>query len=200
MLQRDTFFGRRNEKPEEPQQKPADARGFDTPAAQIRSALAVNTPAPADSARKAAKEPAAGHPSKGDDSQGSRLIVGPNIKLKGVEITDCDTLIVEGHVEATMDSRMIQIAPGGTFSGTAGIDVAEINGGFSGELTVRKCLTVHATGKVAGKIRYGKLVIEEGGEIGGDVKKLTEDEKSTRVQHVTVSNRPATLAAPVTHS
>jgi hypothetical protein len=28
---------------------------------------------------------------------GSRLIVGPNIKLKGVEITDCDTLVVEGH-------------------------------------------------------------------------------------------------------
>src|SRR5690606_29253281 len=29
---------------------------------------------------------------------GSKLIVGPNIKLKGVEITDCDTLVVEGFV------------------------------------------------------------------------------------------------------
>jgi hypothetical protein len=33
----------------------------------------------------------------------SKLTVGPNIKLKGVEITDCDTLVVEGSVEATMD-------------------------------------------------------------------------------------------------
>ena len=36
---------------------------------------------------------------------GSKLIVSPNIKLKGVEITDCDTLVVEGLVEATMDAR-----------------------------------------------------------------------------------------------
>ena len=30
----------------------------------------------------------------------SKLIVGPDIKLKGAEITDCDTLVVEGRVEA----------------------------------------------------------------------------------------------------
>jgi hypothetical protein len=47
------------------------------------------------------------------DSPGSKLTVGPNIKLKGVEITDCDTLVVEGTVEATMDSRVIQIAEQG---------------------------------------------------------------------------------------
>jgi cytoskeletal protein CcmA (bactofilin family) len=81
-----------------------------------------------------------------------------------------------------MDSRVIQIAHGGTFSGTAGIDVADIQGEFSGELTVRKCLTVRANGKVSGKIRYGKIVVEEGGEVGGEVKRLTEDEKIVRVR------------------
>jgi cytoskeletal protein CcmA (bactofilin family) len=100
---------------------------------------------------------------------GSKLIVGPNIKLKGVEINDCDTLVVEGLVEATMDSRVIQIAEKGAFKGSAGIDVAEIRGDFDGELTVRQKLVVYATGKVTGKIRYGKLVIEEGGQISGDV-------------------------------
>jgi cytoskeletal protein CcmA (bactofilin family) len=100
---------------------------------------------------------------------GSKLIVGPNIKLKGVEINDCDTLVVEGLVEATMDSRVIQIAEKGAFKGSAGIDLAEIRGDFDGELTVRQKLVVYATGKVTGKIRYGKLVIEEGGQISGDV-------------------------------
>jgi cytoskeletal protein CcmA (bactofilin family) len=100
---------------------------------------------------------------------GSKLIVGPNIKLKGVEITDCDTLVVEGRVEATMDSRVIQIAEKGAFKGSAEIDVAEIRGEFDGELTVREKLVIFATGKVSGKIRYGKLVIEEGGQIAGDV-------------------------------
>jgi hypothetical protein len=76
--------------------------------------------------------------SKEGEGRGSQLIVGPNIRMKGVEITDCDTLVVEGHIEATMDSRMIQIAPGGTFQGTAGLDSAEIRGSFTGELTVRQ--------------------------------------------------------------
>ena len=100
---------------------------------------------------------------------GSKLTVGPNIKLKGVEITDCDTLVVEGLVEATMDSRVIQIAEHGAFKGSAEIDIAEIHGEFDGNLTVRQKLVIYATGKVTGKIRYGKLVVEEGGQIAGEI-------------------------------
>jgi cytoskeletal protein CcmA (bactofilin family) len=83
-----------------------------------------------------------------------------------------------------MEGRIMQIAQHGSFSGTAGIDLAEIHDGFSGDLTVRKCLTIHATGRVTGKIRYGKLVIEECGELDGDIKKLGEDENGLRFQHV----------------
>ena len=188
MLQRDTFFGRApDKKPDVP--NPA-ATAVASTALGARAPVAANTP-PVDEARRPAAKPA---PEKSGDAQGSQLIVGPNIKLKGVEITDCDTLVVEGHVEATMDSRMIQIAQHGTFSGTAGIDIAEIHGGFSGELTVRKCLTIHATGQVTGKIRYGKLVIEEGGEISGDIQKLGDDEKSQRIQHVSAASGRAVLA------
>ncbi len=109
--------------------------------------------------------PAAAGPKEG----GSKLTVGPNIKLKGLEITDCDTLVVEGMVEATMDSRVIQIAEHGAFKGSAEIDIAEIHGEFEGNLTVRQKLMIHSTGKVTGKIRYGKLVIEEGGQLSGEI-------------------------------
>jgi cytoskeletal protein CcmA (bactofilin family) len=99
----------------------------------------------------------------------SKLTVGPNIKLKGVEITDCDTLVVEGSVEATMDSRVIQISERGAFKGSAEIDVAEIRGVFDGNLTVRQKLVIYSTGKVTGKVRYGKVVIEEGGQLSGEI-------------------------------
>jgi cytoskeletal protein CcmA (bactofilin family) len=105
----------------------------------------------------------------GSNEMGSKLIVGPNIKLKGVEINDCDTLVVEGRVEATMDSRVIQIAEKGAFKGSAEIDLAEIRGDFDGDLTVRQKLVIYSSGRVSGKIRYGKLVIEEGGQLSGDV-------------------------------
>ncbi len=111
-----------------------------------------------------------------DQSIGNRLIVGPDVKLKGAEIVDCDTLIVEGRVEATLDSRIIRIAEKGSFSGTVGIDTAEIHGHFDGELTVRNQLFIHATGHVSGKIRYGKILIEEGGQISGDIQAIASNE------------------------
>ena len=42
-----------------------------------------------------------------------------NVKLKGVEISDCDLLVVEGHVEATAHSKAMEIAKPGTLQGTA---------------------------------------------------------------------------------
>jgi len=140
-----------------------EQRSFDAPAA--------NQPAtPAEPARvePPKPEPEAPRP-RAEESKGSRLIVGPDIKLKGAEITDCDTLVVEGRVEASMDSRVMQIAENGSFHGTVGVDIAEIRGRFDGDLTCRKQLVIHPTGKVAGKIRYGRIVIEEGGEVAGDV-------------------------------
>ena len=104
-----------------------------------------------------------------EENGGSKLTVGPNIKLKGVEITDCDTLVVEGTVEATMNSRVIQIAEQGAFKGSAEIDIAEVRGVFDGNLTVRQKLVIFSTGKVTGKIRYGKIVIEEGGQLSGEI-------------------------------
>jgi cytoskeletal protein CcmA (bactofilin family) len=84
---------------------------------------------------------------------------------------------------------VIQIAEQGVFHGTAGIDVAEIRGRFEGELTVRKQLVIHATGKVTGKVRYGKLAIEEGGELSGDIGTLATADNLAR--------KPAPAAKPL---
>ncbi len=137
------------------------------------SGLAVATPAIVSSPRMVPASIASGPGSlsnaAGSGEARSKLIVGPNIKLKGVEITDCDTLVVEGRVEASISSRVVQISDRGAFSGHAEFDVAEIRGEFDGDLTVRQKLVVYSTGRVSGKVRYGKLVIEEGGQLTGDV-------------------------------
>lgn len=111
--------------------------------------------------------------------EGSKLIVGRDIRLKG-EITACDTLIVEGRIEASMDSRVIQVAESGIFKGEASVDQAEIRGRFEGTLTVRDYLLVCATGRITGTVRYGQIEIERGGEIGGDVQVLTKEERNLR--------------------
>ena len=74
-----------------------------------------------------------------------------------------------------MNSRDIRIAEGGVFSGKAEIDVAEVRGTFEGELTARKRLVVYATGRITGTIRYGALMVEEGGTICGDMATTATD-------------------------
>ena len=78
-----------------------------------------------------------------------------------------------------MDSRVMQIAEQGAFRGAAEIDIAEIRGEFNGTLTVREKLVIFATGKVTGKIRYGKLVVEEGGQLSGDIEVGTSSAKGS---------------------
>lgn len=157
MAVQNPFFGKREPESFQPRQSTS-------PLHSTSSATTASTQQAA-SAQSASAAAAANK----SDNGGSKLTVGPNIKLKGVEITDCDTLVVEGTVEATMDSRVIQIAKEGAFHGTAEIDIAEIHGLFDGSLTVREKLVIYSTGKVSGKIRYGKVVIEEGGQLTGEI-------------------------------
>jgi len=154
--------------------------GAPAPAASVAPSPALTTPQPA-AAPAASPAPATQSPrGEGDVPGESRLFIGVNIKLKGVEIADCDAVVVEGHVDATVNSKAMEIKEPGTFKGTAQIDVAEIHGEFVGELTARTRLIVHGTGRVSGTIRYGKLVVEEGGEISGDLQRISDrDGKSS---------------------
>jgi len=128
------------------------------------------------------------------------LIVGPDIKLKGAEITDCDTLVVEGRVEASMDSRVIQITEHGVFVGKVGVDMAEIRGRFEGELTARGQLIVRASGRVSGTIRYGKLSIEEGGELSGNIAAMAAGKSAGAVHALApeADRKPSGGALPAT--
>ncbi len=103
----------------------------------------------------------------GDDA--TKLVIGREIILNG-EINSCDLLVVEGKVEATMkECREIKITETGTFKGQVQFERADISGIFEGDLTAREHLVVRATGRVTGKVRFGELEIERGGQVIGDI-------------------------------
>jgi cytoskeletal protein CcmA (bactofilin family) len=140
------------------------------------------TPAPAPAANAAAPAPSETKAEmKGEERKEAKLVVGPEIKIKGVEISDCDTLVVEGRIEATLDSRVLEITQHGVFQGTIAVDNAEIHGRFEGELTVRKQLVIYGAGKVSGKIRYAKIKVEEGAELSGEISMLDKGTASIGV-------------------
>jgi len=115
----------------------------------------------------------------------ANLHVGRGLKLEG-KIQSCDSLVIEGDVQATIESGTLTISETGEVRGEATVDEAEINGKFEGTLTVRKCLTINATGRIDGKVRYGELRVEQGGQISGEIQ--AEDAKEA-------PSRPATVKA-----
>ena len=148
-------------------------------------------PAPARGLMPPAPVPAAHEPAKpaekSEPKKEARLVVGPDIKMKGVEVSDCDTLQVEGRIEATLDARVLEITEKGVFSGTVAVDNAEIHGRLEGELTVRKQLVVHSTGRVSGKVRYARIKVEEGAEISGEMGVLDRAPATSAPKRVGVS-------------
>ena len=169
MAVQNPFFGKREPESFQPRHSATTSTPTPSTAGTGLSGTAASSVVNSQSLTGAAAAKAA------SDSTGSTLTVGPNIKLKADEITDCDTLVVEGSVEATMDSRVIQISERGSFKGSAEIDIAEIHGQFEGNLTVRQRLVIYATGKVTGRVRYGKVVIEEGGQLSGEIESGTSN-------------------------
>lgn len=108
------------------------------------------------------------------DDDANRLTVGRNICLSG-EISACQKLVVEGQVEAQLtDALVIEVSPSGYFRGTAEVDEADISGRFEGTLIARQKLTIRKGGRIDGSVRYGRIVIESGGEISGDMAALDD--------------------------
>ena len=108
-------------------------------------------------------------PVQGDSN---KLIVGRDIRLKG-EISACSRLVVEGHVEASLvDARTLEVTPTGHFKGNAEVEEADISGRFEGELIARDKLIVRNQGKISGSVRYGRIIVEWGGVVAGDMQAL----------------------------
>ncbi|MCG8510512.1 MAG: polymer-forming cytoskeletal protein [Rhodospirillales bacterium] len=112
------------------------------------------------------------------ESESKKLTVGRDICLSG-EITSCNKLVVEGRVEAALnDAHAIEIAPTGFFKGSAEVIEADISGLYEGELVAREILTVRSGGRINGTVRYGRIIIEAGGEISGDMRALGQGEET----------------------
>ncbi len=197
MLKSQNFLGRLDDAFSNRDPRSSGVKTPPLPASLATSAKSVSSsPSPSTTEPLPAAAPSTTATAKSESTTGNRLIVGPDVKLKGAEILDCDTLVVEGRVEATMDSHIIRIAEQGSFCGTVGIDTAEIHGQFDGELTARGQLIIHSTGRVSGKIRYGKIMIEEGGQISGDIQSIATAESMSDAHSLAqVARMPATSTA-----
>jgi cytoskeletal protein CcmA (bactofilin family) len=103
------------------------------------------------------------------DSEGKRLLVGKQIRMKG-EIAGAERLVVEGQVDATLsDVKTIEVTASGSFKGSATVDSAVIAGTYEGSLTVNGHLEIAASGVVKGSVTYKTIMVANGGRVEGTI-------------------------------
>ena len=108
------------------------------------------------------------------NSQNKQLLIGEDISLSGT-ITSCDKLVIAGTVETNIsECKELEIARGGLFKGEAKIQMAEIAGEFVGTLSA-DLLRLRSSGRISGDLNYGKLEVELGGEIIGNLSRIQGD-------------------------
>ncbi|MEQ8735436.1 MAG: polymer-forming cytoskeletal protein [Rhodospirillaceae bacterium] len=111
------------------------------------------------------------------DEDGKRLVVGKSISVSG-DISACETLVVQGTVEANMsDAVTLEVSEGGLFKGEAEVDHAYIAGTFDGTLRARLTLEVAESGHVKGSINYNNISIASGGRVQGTIDVIDADKR-----------------------
>jgi cytoskeletal protein CcmA (bactofilin family) len=155
----------------------ADAAAQDGPVSEALSQAHQEDPAPVESQEVPALDwqfLEADLPTEEDLLDGNRVFAVDRGSRLIAETCECTKLVIEGYLEATARAQSLTVGPDGRFVGAAKVVVAEIHGHVEGELIVTGKLVIHPTGTVSGNTRYREIVIEGGGRILGEVRRVSQ--------------------------
>jgi cytoskeletal protein CcmA (bactofilin family) len=99
------------------------------------------------------------------------LIIGEGAVLKG-EVKSGRRVEVWGYVEGGVSASEVVVQEGGKLFGQINSDTAEIRGTVQGDVRVQQLISIKRTGIASGKIKYGRLSMEEGGELTAHVRNI----------------------------
>jgi cytoskeletal protein CcmA (bactofilin family) len=99
------------------------------------------------------------------------LIIGEGAVLKG-EVKSGRRVEIWGYVEGGVFASDVIVQEGGKLFGQVNSDTAEIHGTVQGDVRVQQLIQIKSTGHAAGKIKYGRLSMEEGGELTAHVRNI----------------------------
>jgi cytoskeletal protein CcmA (bactofilin family) len=100
-----------------------------------------------------------------------KMLVADGVIIQGGDILGCEHLAIAGEAYSTIDRcQKLEILESGLFMGSASVVEAEISGYCKGTLVVKDTLRITRTGHVVGSIQYGRLQVEDGGRIEGEMK------------------------------
>lgn len=87
-------------------------------------------------------------------------------------IRKCRRLEIFGYVDGDVIAEEIVVHPGGQLYGTIRAGQADIHGAVQGDVIVRNLIAIRAGGSVTGNVQYGRLALEDGGNLAAELRNV----------------------------
>ena len=81
-------------------------------------------------------------------------------------------LEVYGYVEGDIAAGNVLVHQGGRCYGTIKSENADVHGEMQGDVVVKHLINIRSSGSVSGNVRYGKLALEQGGNLSAEVRNV----------------------------
>lgn len=99
------------------------------------------------------------------------LFVSADTAIKG-NIRNCREVEIYGYVEGELIADRVLIHQGGRCFGTVKTESADVHGTLQGDVTVKHLINIRSSGDVSGKVQYGQLAMEIGGNLSAEVRNV----------------------------
>jgi len=101
------------------------------------------------------------------------LVVKEDTVIRGVrELRNCRQLEIFGYLEGDVAATNVLVHKNGRLFGKVKSDTAEIYGTVQGEVVVKHLIDIKSSGNVSGNIQYGKLALQEGGNLSAEMRNV----------------------------
>lgn len=79
---------------------------------------------------------------------------------------------VRGYVDGEIETETLVVHDTGRVYGRVRAGTAEVFGVLQGEVIVRELINIRSSGSVVGNVQYGKLAMEQGGDLTAEVRNV----------------------------
>ena len=106
----------------------------------------------------------------------SSLQIGNGVTITGSIKAD-NEVTIQGTLEGDVDCHCLIVSKSGNIKGKIKTETMTIEGKSDGEITINDLLQIKSTGSVSGKVFYGKIQVEDGGKLIGEINYRDKEHK-----------------------
>ncbi len=130
------------------------------------------------------------------NDSGYEFYVGPATHLEGASLAIDGTARIDGKIVGKVAVKHLIVGPSGCVVGDISGETAEIEGTVEDSLQLSGKLTVCASGRIRGNIKYGSIECMEGAKLVGEI---ATDWEGSAAEAPVISDRLEAFTAAVSN-